>query len=293
MDKSKDVAISVIRGYQWGQIRPYVVSLARSGFTGTKVIFVEDVSLEARENLARYGFIVKDWVMRQQLGARQGPPGSRAASDYWTLFNTRFSPAIDYLASHPEFRYVLYTDCRDVVFQTDPSAWLERAFRKHGAKIYGSSECWQMMAQPINLVWMIEAFGHAGYRDFHEHEVLCCGTLIGEASAILEMLIQMRTIMLGTRDLVMDQAVLNYLLRTSEFQHRVYIPKMSEGFVATSRAFLEGSGEHVSIPWTDESPVLDVASGLVRAPQTLVPFSIVHQYDRNPLWTRIMQEKYR
>jgi hypothetical protein len=297
MTKENDLAVSVVRWYSWEQLRPYAVSLAKSGFSGTKLMFVEGITVEARENLTRLGFHIVDVVVRQLQGYRLDQ-GKDNRHEGQAFMNARFSPVIDYLGDHHDMRYVIWSDARDVVFQSDPSLWLEN--RCAPANILGAGECWLIKNALLNNTWMRQACDGQSYSWIRDHEVCCCGTLAGDAWAMRLLFVEMRRMMMAAPSMIVDQAALNYVLRIPPFKDIVRIPRMKEGFAATAGVFFldrrvydEDCKEYVDVQLIDSHPRFDEEFSLVRAPETDVPFAIVHQYDRSPAWTRIMNERYK
>jgi len=298
MTKKNDLAVSVVRWYNWEQLRPYAVSLVKSGFSGTKLMFVERITDEARENLSRLGFYLVDVDVRQLQGYRLDQ-GNNNMHEGQAFMNARFSPVIDWLGAHPDTRYVIWSDARDVVFQSDPSSWLESNCAP--AKILAAGEHWCIKNGLLNDTWMRQAGDERAYAAIRECEVCCCGTIAGDAWALHLLFMEMRRMMQAAPSMIVDQAALNYVLRLPQFRDIVRIPKMQEGFALTAGVFFLGDTvydyeckKNIPVTLIDEArPCFDKEASMIRAPDTNVPFSLVHQYDRDPEWTRIMNERYK
>src|SRR5258708_2703628 len=116
MNSENDVVLSAMRGaYKWSDLEPFVISLHCSGFKGSKVMLVNGITDELRGKFLEYGFTLVDY---------DSTPECRKGGNY--CFE-RFYPMNDFLSKHDkEFRYLIHVDWRDVVFQTDPSLWLEK-----------------------------------------------------------------------------------------------------------------------------------------------------------------------
>ncbi len=267
-----DLAISVVRGHRWEDLQPYAVSLSRCGFKGKKVMFVDRVDANTQANLRRYGIEVI-------------PFRSGNSSKFVVL--ERFAPVIAYLkANVGKFRYVIWTDVRDVVFQSDPSAWLEKNIGT--AKLIGCSECLLVKDDSvINMRWLENSSLSPAARDLvRENDIICGGTIAGESTEMLGLLSSIyRLASEGTN----DQTALCYLLR-ADFRDLARIPKMSEGFTATC-SWLTGPGNKLhGHRLTDALPQFG-ADGTV---STLngVPFCIVHQYDRSQSLAKTIRSKF-
>jgi len=200
----------------------------------------------------------------------------------------RFTPAIVHLSTH-QYRYAIWVDVRDVVFQSNPSTWL--AGNLAPQKIVGASECWKIKSEPYNDKWVHNTFTAETAAWLCEEDVCCGGTLAGEASSVLSALTRIHTI--SCQSGANDQAALNYVLRTSPEKEITRIPKMREGFAVTcsafkTRTFNSYCGRTDAV--TDEFPVFEDFT--VRTPKWLQPFCIVHQYDRDQKWKNGITSKY-
>lgn len=279
-----DLIVSVVRNLDWATLRPYAVSLSKSGFTGTKLFFVENVSEEVRQGLASYGFDVIDWISSQ---ACRG-----------TCFNTdRFGTVADHLErNYKKYRYVIWCDCRDLIFQSDPTEWLEKHLAPN--RLVGATECFKIKDQATNDEWVARSCSPAAHARVREQDILCSGTVAGDAEAMCDLFYsfwEKHRTQLSPE--IHDQGFMSYLLWDSPFRRMTYVPKMEEGFAATVSWFLwpnqVQASEMLKSLWTDAPPVFDWESGLVLAPNTGVPFSIVHQYDRDRKWYELTMEKYK
>ena len=267
-----DAVLGAIKGYGWDTIRTFVGSIERSGFVGERVMFVEDIAPDALERL-------------QALGWTLVPVQADRSQNYGTA---RHVPVHDWLGAH-DYRYVIYCDVRDSVFQRDPVPWLEKHLAP--AQLIGPSECLLIKDQETNYGWIAQGLGRRAADWLCDYEVLCCGTIVGTGRRVFDVLDEMCVLSRNVSSWGLDQAYFNFRLRVQPLLAIMRIPLMLEGFIATLSWFLSGPERFVG-KYTDDAPVFDVQDGLVRAPGSLVPFCIVHQYDRGGGWDRIMQEKY-
>ncbi len=273
----RDLVISAVMRHNWSQLRPYAVSLARTGFSGAKLMFVCDITSDARNNLTDMGFNLVDF-----------PAVSRF------VVQGRFAPAVEFLEKNrKEFRHVVWTDARDVIFQTDPSSWLEAHLKPH--RLLGARECWLIKNEGFNKKWARETVSTDVYEWFCEQEACCGGTLAGDSETVFTALSEVYRIVSGS-PAANDQAALNYVLRMPPLKEVTRVPELEEGFAVMCAAFHSGGfNSYVDpLPLTSSVPPLfDRETGTICTPGTHVPFSIVHQYDRDPLWKTIIEEKYR
>ena len=282
MDQTNDLTISVAKNSHlceltWLRFVPYVESLKRSGFKGTKLMFVSGLSAEIRQNLTTAGFKLVDFVPS---------PGAFGF--------VRLVPVRDFLNEHAdEYRYVLCTDWPDLVFQTNPSTWLEQHAGQH--KLFVGTDCIQIKNGGANSPWVRRLADDTMYEWLKEEDACCCGVIIGEAQVMKSLMNKMYDYLIKD-DTLIDQGVLNYLLRVSPYKEVTRIPRLEEGLIAGMAWTLSKSApvEH----WTNPFPRLDRETGLVYPAGKDDPFCIVHQYNRydpvtmNPEWWGIIFRRY-
>jgi hypothetical protein len=91
-----DAVIGVVKGYGWEELRNYAVSLAKCGFEGEKILFVDGISEEATKNLLRLGFVLVPYENPASIRGKKC--GSQEDSLAWGFFGRwRFRPVIDWL----------------------------------------------------------------------------------------------------------------------------------------------------------------------------------------------------
>jgi hypothetical protein len=116
--KQVDLVIGAITGYKWDQIRYWVNSLDRSGFSGYKVVICYNVDYATLRELQARNYITLVFTNDE-------------ANQRVTYPNKDFAIVVDrflhyYLmvgneANRNAVRYIIATDVRDVIFQQNPS----------------------------------------------------------------------------------------------------------------------------------------------------------------------------
>lgn len=260
---NSDLVIGVIRNYSWEPIRTYSKSLVSSGFRGTKLMCVQNVNDEARKNLLDLGFVVMDF----------------SPKDGSSFETARYAPAIEYLEKHLEStKYVIWCDVGDLVFQTDPSVWLEKNLSPH--KLIGCSEGVMLYNEPTNDSWVKQVSG-TDYEWVRKEEQLCSGTIAGEAVDMLNLFRKIYDMSFTVPDYGFgrDQGLLNYILRVSPFKEVARVVRADESFALQANWFLLNQYEGLR---TSRMPRFDTDSGLAYPYGSSEPFCILHQYNRDP-----------
>lgn len=279
LDATNDVTIGAIENYGWREIEPYAVSLSRVGFKGKKVLFVKNISDECHTRLEQMGF--------ELLEVED--------SDYFKkgFFLTRFLIAREYLVRRKKqgnpVRYVFATDYRDVVFQTNPSDWMEANI---GAdKIIIGTEKVKIKDEPGAVRWANHILGEERYELLKEEEVLNSGTIAGESDALCDLFLRIYELGIDTGEwgwAQSDQTVLNWIVRQSPFKEITRVPAFAEHFAAVVCCAITGRYEG---KLSDECP--EMVNGIVYPKGDKQPFCILHQYQGRTDWVSGIDKRYR
>lgn len=279
MHDTDDLVISVAKGmYHWREFVPFVASLEAVGFRGTKVFFVDNILPEVRSNLIAHGFSLVDFTSPE--------------TTWQTFGRVRLAPVLTFLKENfRDFRYLIFPDWRDLVFQTNPFIWLEKNLSPPH-KLLGCSEIVKIKDQITMRTWVQHIVDQDTFSWLGEHDICCCGTIAGESQAAYELMCRIYESLSVDDPLRVDQGVLNYLLRVSPFKEITRVPKYEEGFVATVGWIKGLDYEQHKDHFTDSVPDFNESTGLVCPRGKTEPFSIVHQYDRSSSWMALMKKRY-
>jgi hypothetical protein len=276
-----DLLISAAKDRTWADLDCFVRSVNETGFKGRKVMFVENVPELTAACLVEFGWEV-----------------IAVTADPKIHFQTwRYYPIIEFLRSaQGQFRYVFFSDACDVVWQSDPTIWLEQIAPRYGFSkgIVAAQEGWKIKDQEINDVWIKRLVPHHEYQRIREEEVLCSGTIQGTAAEVLSLFESMSGFF-GDEMQGIDQGIYNVVLRHSSFRIPVLIAVNC--LVTTLGIFLAPSD---GSKWTIAPPALDWETGQVWSSFSRELFPIVHQYNRRygaldpgGAWREVLERRYR
>lgn len=180
----------------FAELEPFLASLRHTGFAGEVCIFVSDVMPETVRQL-------------QQHRVRVERPG-QSAQPHMTHLSSRFFTYLDFLARHGgNYRYVMLTDLRDVVFQADPFAGPLPA-----GIVFAQERC-RIGDCPVNRAWVAQGYGDAVAENMRDCLISCAGTTFGTIGGMLRYLTAM-TSELTSRPVAIeggiDQGVHNYIV---------------------------------------------------------------------------------
>ena len=315
MNSTNDCILGVLSGPKFGLkypgIEAYIVSIAKSGFKGHKVMLVWNIHPTTRKYLLKYGFEVIDVNV----------------SNDEKFFHARIRVAKEYLEKrHTEYRYVFWLDIKDLILQSDPSIWMEEHIGSN--KLVAASECVTIAQEENNRIWALDVLGRERYEKIKDEEVINGGTWAGEAFMVY-------SIFRNVYDIIKDykgnfppcQPAINFILRQEPFISVLYIPRWSRGFAACLAPMWARSMRASCHSFLrDKQPVLNYKTGLLypgvetnpknkmiafnRNKEEIVsnsnpldgcelvknsslpPFVIVHAYDRDTQLRKLIESKY-
>jgi len=271
----KDLIIGAFKNYNFETIKPWVRSINECGFKGDKVIVSIGSSRETNSKLADAGFIVIDAPSQTRMGFHM----------------ERFLHIYNFLQSQgSNYRYVITTDVRDVIFQRNPTEWIERNIEDK--KMIAVSESIKIKNEHWNRQNIINAFGNFFYEGVSNQDVFNVGTLAGTSEYIRDLCGMLYQLSANRPDWVADQAAYNILLNWQPYKDQTKFVRLNSGWSCNLHVTDKpGEKEHFAPFILEEPPIFE--NGLVKDGATKEPFYIVHQYDRDPIMSEFYKEKYK
>ncbi len=153
MSQSHDLVIGCYDNYSWEIINFWVNSLDKSGFDGRRIMIVMNSDTDTAERLAQKNFAI---VTFEREGTRITYDSGGIPVHVGRFFHIWH--VLHSLAQHDRPRFVITTDVRDVVFQSNPSRGLESNFMP-GKEILTGSEGIRYSDEPWGNRNLLDAFG--------------------------------------------------------------------------------------------------------------------------------------
>ena len=263
----KDLLVGCITKYTKSDIEPWVESIQRSGYTGGKMMLVYDVSQDVINYLKLNHFDVYQSQLNQHIILQ------------------RFLD-LHHLLKDIDCDRIIWTDVKDVIFQTNPSHWLNKNKTK---PIIACSECitfkddeWAVTnagtSFPMEWEWLQNKTSH------------CAGTIAGDKEYIRDLFINIYrwSLTSSNPDQLSDQAAYNVLINQTQYKDIVQFTPQEDGF-ATQLGTVLIKKDHFGDKLLEPTPIVD---DLIRN-QKGEPFVIVHQYDRNPQLKQSIHNMYK
>ena len=248
----KDLVISAIANYLPEKIKIYVESLNYCGYDGDKVMICYNIPKETIDYLTEKGW--------ECYGAElQGHPHMKRLIDMWWFLQN----------DEREWRNIITTDVRDIVWQTNPSIWLNNK-----NKIICASECVTYENEPWGHKNIHEGYGPIFWDWIKENTIGNVGVIAGKYKLVKELLmINWLVSQAGDVRHFTDQSSFNFVIHNELIKDKIDVnPDFGLQVGTTTVEF-------------------KIENDLVMNGD--VPFVLVHQYDRNPELNTLITNKYK
>ena len=256
-------------GFEYPGIEQYMVSIARSGYQGRKVLLVWNLRPDVRNMLVRFGWELIDTP----------PPPKETKKLPVNFFIHRVKVVAEHLQTNFfKYRDVFWLDIKDLVLQTNPSYWMEK--NRKGAAIIASTECVTLGQEETNNLWIKDVCGLEIHDWLKEEEVINGGTFAGEARL-------MTYVFSRVYDFIKDydgefpacQPAINYVMHSPGIKEQVRIPRWTEGFAAClhpmwAMGHPSNARDLVRPYLRDVPPALDIETRLLYAREASNPNSM-------------------
>lgn len=286
----KDIVIGAITNYNFEQVKFWVNSLDRSGFDGLKVLLCYNIDFDTAEKLAEKGYTIfafgRDDENRKLVYQKES----------FNICLERFAHIpffLNKLSNKEQYRYIIATDVRDVVFQSNPSIWLENNLVDKD--IIASCESLRYRDEPWGKQNLYLSFGPLIYEQMQDRPIYNAGVIAGKFETTIDLF---QNIFLSCGGSPMnvpggggpDQAGLNVLLNMKPYKDITQFSMSEDGWAAQLGTTVDPSKiESFKDFLLEPQPKLidDVVCTSVG-----LPHAIVHQYNRVPEWKEIIEKKY-
>ena len=284
----KDIVVGCITGYDFEKIKPWVNSLDTCGFTGTKAMICYNVDYETTEELVKRGYTI--FAFKKNDTARRFE-----YKDNFSIVVERFYHLWYFLKGlKGQYRNIITTDVKDVVFQTNPSLFLERVI-KDGKKINVACESIRYKDEEWGNANLFKSFGSLIHDHNKDNLIYNAGTISGDFDTMLDVFLNIYMMCNAASGHYIeggggpDQAALNVLLNMKPYKDITNFAMSEDGYAAQ----LGTTGPQITGKYgaklVEKTPIL---VDNVVCTSDGKPFSIVHQYDRVPEWKQIIEKKY-
>lgn len=271
--KSPQLVMGLATGYHYGDVRPFIVSLRESGYTGHCTLFVSNTT----RDLDR----IQSHDVTCVLVDRDHYTKTHGTEIPWNAL--RFFIYSDYLAMDTTpYTHILHADIRDIIFQRPPFvAFPPESKPLTTGQLTVTLEDRRMTIGtcPYMTQWTCGHLSNKIWQSISHCPISCSGTVMADRQNMLHYLETMKKHLLPHSPAKgmagYDQAVHNYLLRHGHLDPCHIVD--NDGPIFTL-------GYYDGIPHMDDNGIIYNDSGLIP--------NIVHQYDRIPTLFKAIRTRY-
>jgi hypothetical protein len=280
-----DIIIGAITGYSFDKIEPWVNSLDRSGFTGTKAMLCYNIHKSVAKELNDRGYKI--------FAMGETPDTLVYDKKNFNVVVERFFHLWYILRNfRSQYRYLITTDVKDVIFQNNPSVWLENNIKT--SKINASSESIRFIDEEWGNHNLYASYGPEIYATHRDNVIVNAGVMSGDFDTMVDLFLNIYTWCNAAPAHSIpggggpDQAAYNILLNMKTYKDITNVAASEDGWAAQ----LGTTGPQIEkyhSKLVEPTPIL-IDDNICTSSGK--PFTIVHQYDRVPQWKGIIERKY-
>jgi hypothetical protein len=275
----KDLIIGCSTNYDWSRLKYWINSINKSGFDGEKVMVLMNCDKETIKKIIDSGFKV--------IGMKQDSEGNLVHQSNMMVHVERFIHMYNFIKDQ-DFRYIITTDVKDVVFQKNPSAWLDANLGDKNLVFSSESMLYE------NESWgnqnLYETFGPYVYNEFKRNEIYNVGVLAGRGFAVRDLMMNIFVACQGKPIPICDQSTFNFLISQHPYLHTSRYMKSEDGWACQLGTTADPSKIDSFRPFLLENEPKMVDGKVVTSKGK--EFTIVHQYDRVPAWRSVIEATY-
>jgi hypothetical protein len=262
------IILGCITKYSPEDIYPYVESIDQSGFLGKKVMLVYNVPQQTIDYLKSKGWELYGGELQQHIILQR-------FRDIYKLLDNFLDETI------------IWTDVKDVIFQQDPSKWIESNMKK---EIMAFSESIKLKDDPWAVVNSGTSFPME-WEWLQNKTSYCAGTIVGKGFALKDLFIEIYrwSMTSSNQGQLSDQAAYNVLINLNHFKENVQFVNQEEGFVTQLGTVLIKKEEFKNV-LLEPTPIY--SKGKLYT-QDGKKFCLIHQYDRDPTLKNEFYQKYK
>jgi hypothetical protein len=283
----KDLILGCITNYTFDKVANWVNSIDRSGFDGHKLVIAYNVGFDIVDELTKRNFTVVTF--------------NRDDANRRFIYRENFNIVVDRFYHswkvlndiEDQVRYVIATDVRDVVFQTNPTQYINNRFDS-ATKIIASSE---------SIRYKNEIWGNnnmkLSFPFIHEYMsnrvIYNAGVIAGSVEIIKDLFLNIYMICANMPHTILggggpDQAAYNALLTMKNYLELTASMYSRDAWAAQLGTVADPSKINQYRPYlTDHEPIIQNGEVFNNEGRK---YCIVHQYDRVPNLLSLINAKY-
>lgn len=266
----RNLIISAIANYSFDDIKLWVNSVDTNCGECDKIVLCYNIPFETKKILKDRGYIVFEGVLNTQVVIQR-------FHDMWHILNQIKS----------NYQYIITTDVKDAVFTSNPFIWIETHIGDKSIVI--SSENLKYKDEEWGKTNIDMCYGGIVREWIMEECIFNAGVIAGKIDRVSQLFLLIYLISKASVSYSPDQAAFNILLSTKLLENEIFCPTELDAWVAQLGTTLDPTRIGYNGKHLEPLPVIDGDRLLNSINKEYV---IIHQYDRVPLITNIIKNKY-
>lgn len=273
----KDLIIGSITKLGWDRCKHWVNSLNQSGFDGDKIICIFGQNDELAAKFEENGFEV---IKLRDLSHHENICAERFFIYYAILSDPK-----------RQYRKVLATDVTDVIFQKNPSLYFDSLEED---TIIASSENMKYKDEAWGANNITQVFGDTVASLMMNNTIYNAGVIAGDHRIIKDLFYLIHTMGVDKPQRVVgdggpDQAIYNYILSLYPYNKHTNYVSHDSGWACQVGTTADPNKPHFYDHQLTPRPVMKQNKVCT---ESGMEYFIVHQYNRNSEWKRIIEERF-
>ena len=276
----KDLIVGCANNYDWSKLKYWINSINASGFEGDKVLILMNCDKDTVKKVNDAGFSI--------IAFNKDAEGNLTYKSNLMVHVERFVHIFKLLKDN-EYRYVITTDVRDVIFQKNPIEWIEENL-PHKEDLIFSSESIRYKDEPWGRENITQCYGQGIFEEFKNNTIFNVGVIAGRGHAMRDLCLQLFLNCINRPIPIVDQAVFNVMISKHPYIEPSYYTVSETGWACQLGTTADPTKIDSFRPFLLEpSPKME---GDKVVTSTGIEYTIVHQYDRVPAWRKIIEAKF-
>jgi len=277
----KDLIIGGATNYDWSKLKYWINSINQSGFQGDKVLILMNCDKDTVKKVSDAGFMVVGFQQDSQGNLIYPQTGRPPHVE-------RFLHIYNFLSQN-EYRFVVTTDVKDVIFQKDPIEYISATLTEDKNLMF-ASESMYYRDEPWGNQNLFETFGEFIYNNFKNNEIYNVGVLAGRGHAVRDLICNIFVSTQGKPIPICDQSTFNFMISMSPYRETSVYLRSEDAWAAQLGTTADPTKIEQFKPFLIEAQPKMNENEVTTS--TGIPFTIVHQYDRVPQWRKVIEAKY-
>jgi hypothetical protein len=280
-----DLVITAVSEYGYDKLKPWVKSLNASGYTGRKAIICFNILDDTVQSLVDEGIEV---IITSNK--RNASNTGYVYADGFTYHVPKFRHFANwfFLRQLKDIRYVISTDCADVVFQSNPSEWLEKNLGDKKLNYGGESLKYQ--DEPWGFDNMLTSFGPVIQDHMKSRPIYNAGSMAGEFQTFIDFSLAVHLATMDNRNPMPDQAGVNLLLSLEPYKSITKFNDHDTNWACQCGTTVDPTKMDSFRPFL-LSPEPKFQDGYAYT-STGEKYVLLHQYNRVPEWKAKIEAMY-